>query len=330
MSFSFWQRQRPTLVLIAVIAIASVVSYGHAFWLDNSVMIAIFGLMAISVGMAYGHAGILSVATAVFAAIGAYGTAIVTTRYELSPYVGLVLAIVLPALVAYPLARALTRLSPLPLSIATFLLSGVFEILVREGGDFTGGFIGLSGIPALGIAAGVQQMHFLAWGIVIVVVALVVNLMSSAFGRAVTTARHDPLRAIADGVMVPHVLASTFAVSASIAGIAGWLYAHHLTYMGPDSLTTHVSISVLLMAVIGGAQTFLGPLVGAALLTLLTLYLPAAEAQGMIFGALLVTVLLVTPRGLLGTDWRALLSRLRGTPRRPDVLAIRPVGEDAR
>lgn len=309
MNHSFVKRQRPTLVLLVILALASVLIHGDPFWLDNSIIIAIFSLMAISVGLCYGQAGILSMATAGFASVGAFGTAIVTTRYGLSPYLGLAFAIVGPMLLAYPLARALTRLSPLPLSMATFLLSGILELAVREGGDFTGGYIGLSGIPRLGIAATAQGMHFLAWGSVLLALFLSINLIHSSRGRAINAARYDPLRATADGVAVPHLLASTFAVSAAIAGVAGWLYAHHLTYMGPDSLTTQVSIQAMLMAVVGGAQTFLGPVVGAALLLLLTLNLPAAETQGMVFGGILVTVLLLAPRGLLGTNWVALLRR---------------------
>jgi branched-chain amino acid transport system permease protein len=317
MKHSLVRRQRPTLVLLGILALVSIVIEGHAFWLDNSIIIAIFSLMAISVGLSYGRAGILSMATAGFASVGAFGTAILTTRYGASPYLGLAFAVVGPMLLAYPVARALTRLSPMPLSLATFLLSMILEILVREGGDFTGGYIGLSGIPRLGIAKTAQSMHFVAWGSVLIALFLSINLIHSARGRAIKTARHDPLRATADGVAVPHLLASTFAVSAAIAGVAGWLYAHHLTYMGPDSLTTHVSIQAMLMAVVGGAGTFLGPVVGAALLLILTLNLPAAETQGMVFGGLLVAMLLLAPRGLLGTNWRALLRGQSGHRRQP-------------
>lgn len=309
MKYSFFARQRPTLILLAVVVVLSIVSFGKPFWLDNSIVIAIFSLLALSVGLCYGQAGILSMATAAFASIGAFGTAVLTKHYGLSPYVGLAFAIVAPMLLAYPLARALTRLSPLPLSIATFMISGLLELAVREGGDFTGGYIGISGIPRIEIAPTAQSMHFVAWGCTLTVLFLYVNLMRSTYGRAINTARHDPLRATADGVGVSHLLASTFAVSAAMAGVGGWLYAHHLTYMGPDSMTTSVSISVLLMAVVGGSQSFLGPIVGAALLLLVTLYLPAAETQGMVFGATLVIVLLVAPRGLLGTNWRTLLRR---------------------
>lgn len=296
-------RLRPLIILLSVLAVVSAVSYGRPFWLDNSILIAIFALMALSVGLAYGQAGILSMATAAFASIGAFGTGILTTRFGLSPYLGLAFAVLAPMALAYPIARAVVRLSPLPLSIATLLISSILEIAVREGGDFTGGYIGLSGIPRLAIAANAQSMHFLAWGCVLVALWIYLNLMDSNLGRAVRTARHDPLRAAADGVSVSHILAGVFAISAAMAGVAGWLYAHHLTYVGPDSLTTHVSIQTLLMAVIGGAQTFLGPIVGAAVLLLITLFLPAAETQGMFFGAALVLTLVLAPQGLLGFRW---------------------------
>lgn len=309
MQQSTLSRMMPALTIVVVIAIITPLVMGSPFWLDNSVLVAVFSLMALSVGMAYGQAGILSMAPAAFGSIGAFATSIVTTRYGLSPMIGLVLALVLPMLLAYPMARAITRLSPLPLSIATLLLSLVLELAIREGGDFTGGYIGLSGIPPLPFAPSLLSMHLLAWLAVVVVLVLYANLTDSAIGRAVKTAQHDPLRATADGVNVPSLLAVYFALSASVAGLAGWLYAHHLTYMGPDSLTMHVSIKVLLMAVIGGASTFLGPILGAAFLTLITLYLPAAETQGMIFGGVLIFVLLVAPNGVLGTNWRKLLVR---------------------
>lgn len=310
------KRFLPVIVLVAIIAVITPLIASSPFWLDNSVIVAIFALLALSVGMAYGQAGILSIAPAAFGAIGAYATSILTTRYGLSPLVGLVAALLLPTLLAYPMARAITRLSPLPLSIATLLLSIVLELAIREGGDLTGGYIGISGIPSFWFAKSLFSMHVLAWIVVAIVMVLYANLTASAIGRAVKTAKHDPLRATADGINVPALLAVYFALSSTVAGLAGWLYAHHLTYMGPDSLTMHVSIRVVLMAVIGGASTLLGPVLGAAFLTLITIYLPAAETQGMIFGAVLILVLLIAPNGALGTDWRRLFVRksaVRGT-----------------
>lgn len=312
---SLLSRMMPAIIIVAIIAVITPFIMSSPFWLDNSVLVAIFALLALSVGMAYGQAGILSIAPAAFGALGAYATAIITARYGYSPIVGLVLALLIPTLLAYPMARAITRLSPLPLSIATILLSLVLELAIREGGDFTGGYIGISGIPELWFAPSLFSMHLLGWALVALVIVLYANLTDSAIGRAVKTAHHDPLRATADGVNVPALLAVYFALSASVAGLAGWLYAHHMTYMGPDSMTMHVSIRIVLMAVIGGASTFLGPVLGAAFLTLITLYLPAAESQGMIFGAVLIFVLLVTPNGILGTNWLTVFKPRRAARR---------------
>lgn len=309
MQHSLFQRLRPALIVAVVILVLSPVIAGSAFWLDNSVIVAIFALMSLSAGMAYGQAGILTMATAAFASVGAFATAIITIHYELSPWLGLVAAIVLPALLAYPMARGIVRLSPMPLSIGTILLSLVLEHFIREGGDFTGGYIGLSGIPTLPGFDTQFSMHVLGWTLVVLTLVFYVNLTNSAIGRAVRTAKHDPLRATADGVNVSDLLATYFAVTAAVAGVAGWLYAHYMSYMGPDSLTMHVSLRIMLMAVIGGAATYLGPVVGAAFLSLMTLYLPAAETQGMIFGAVLILVLLVSPSGILGTNWKTFVKR---------------------
>lgn len=293
-------RQRPALCLFVAIAIFTLLIGASTVWLDTSIVIAIYSLIAISVGISYGQAGILSVAQAAFASIGAYATAIVTARYDLPSVLGLALALVLPALVAYPLARLVTRLSPLALAIATLVFGQAFDIILREGGDFTGGYIGISGIPPMPFASSLFSFHLLSWGIVIVVVALLSNLMSSGFGRATATVRADSFRAIADGVDVAHIRSAILALSASIAGLGGWLYAHHISYIGPDSLGPAMSLSVLLMAVVGGARSILGPVLGAALLTLIFKFIPAQEVQGMFYGGTLILVLILTPNGLFG------------------------------
>jgi branched-chain amino acid transport system permease protein len=307
---SLFQRQRSALILFAALFVITLLISGNTVWLDTSVVIAIYSLIALSVGISYGQAGILSVAQAAFASVGAYAAAIVTTRYDLPAVFGLVLALVVPPLIAYPLARLVTRLNALSLAIATLVFGQAVDIILREGGDFTGGYIGLSGIPPLSIASTLLQYHFLSWGAVLIVAILLGNLINSPFGRAASTLRSDTLRAVADGVDVPHVRSVVLALSASVAGLGGWLYAHHIAYIGPDSLGPSVSLSVLLMAVVGGAQTVLGPIVGAALLTLLFRFIPSQEVQGMFYGGALIAVLVLSPNGLLGL--RALFGRSSG------------------
>jgi branched-chain amino acid transport system permease protein len=296
----FLLRQKPTGALGLVVAVAIIAAWSSAFWIDTLVMVAIFGLFALSAGISFGQAGVPSMATGTFAAIGAYGSAILCTRYGLSPFAGLLFALLVPGLFAYPLARAVTRLSPLPLSLATFALAGAAEIAIRAGGDLTGGFVGIVGIPPMPLAQTPHAMVLVAWLVVLVTVALSINIIASAYGRALNTARNDALRATADGVNVSRLLAGFISLSASIAGLGGWLYAHYISYLSPESLNSYLAISALLMAVVGGAQTILGPIFGAAVLLLLNNFLPAAQTQGMVYGAVLVAALIVAPQGIFG------------------------------
>lgn len=293
-------RQIPVLAIVAVVLPATLLIKDNYLWLDTSVIIAIYALLALSAGLSYGLAGILSVAQASFASIGAYATAILTIRHGISPYVSLILSLALPALIAYPVARAVNRLSPLALAIATLFFGQLVDLAIRHGGEFTGNYIGLSGIPFLPGLSAPLTFHLVSWGIVCVVAFLYANLIDSAWGRAMATLRYDSLRAAADGVDVPRMRTVAFALAAALAGLSGWLFAHHAAYLSPDSLGTSQSLSALLMAVIGGAQFVLGPILGAAVLTILLGMLPGQELIGMFYGGLLIVVLVAMPRGLIG------------------------------
>ena len=308
-------RFTPALTVASVAAMAGLVISGNLFWLDTSVLMAIYALMALSVGVSFGLCGILSVAQAAFAALGAYATAILTTRYGAPPLLGLIAAIALPAVFAYPFARLVTNMSHLGLAMATLLFGSMLDIALREGGDFTGGYIGLSGLPPLPVPMQAEWLHGLVWGIVALVTVFLSLLYASPYGAGLKSVRNDALRAEADGIDVAHARSVSLSLSAGIAGLAGWLYAHYISYLGPDSLASSMSISVLLMAMVGGVTTVLGPILGAVALTLLSTLLPGAESAGMFYGGALLLVLLIAPKGLMSL--RDLLPVRSETKRHP-------------
>lgn len=117
-------------------------------WLDISVLTGILSLISLSAGLSYGQAGILSMAQGAFAAIGAYVTALATTKFGLSPYASLGCALFLPALLAWSIARSLTQMAPLTTALATLALGTLVEIVARNWDDVTGGYIGISGVKA--------------------------------------------------------------------------------------------------------------------------------------------------------------------------------------
>ena len=305
----------PALLIAAVALVVAGIYSGNRTMLDTSILTAIFSVMAVSLGMIFGQAGLMSLGQAAFAALGAYATAILTTRWEVSPLIGLLASIAVPAIIAYPFARLTVRMSHLALALATLFLGEILMVLLSQGGEFTGGFVGLGGIPTLSFATDPVLFHLLAWSFVIIAVFFYSNLMASASGRALNTLRNDVLRSQADGDRGARRLSMLFAFSAGLCGAAGWLYAHYLTYLAPESLPPLMSISLLLMVIVGGSRYVLGPVVGAAVLTILNDRLPD-DIQGLLYGISLVAVLLMAPSGLLGvveTVW----NRVRGHSPQP-------------
>ena len=269
-------------------------------WLDTVVLTGILSLISLSAGLSFGQAGILSMAQGAFAAIGAYSTAVLATRFGLSAWVGLVLAITLPSLLAWALARMVTRMPELAVALSTLALATLLEILARNWDAVTGGYVGIAGIPPITGFGKAWAFNILVWSFVLVAVLFYENLMRSAHGRALNIIKNDRTRAMADGTAVAPLLSAMLAMSGAMAGAGGWLYAHYITYMSPGSLDTHASISALLMAVVGGAGYILGPVLGTFLLNLLGKLLPAQEAQGLFYGGALILILVAAPEGILG------------------------------
>ena len=298
---------RPNTFTVLVFALVSfVVVTRDPVWTDTWVILGVYTLIALSTGISYGQAGILSMSQGAFAAIGGYLAAVCGLRFKLPPGVDLILAMVSPALLAYALARVVTKLSPLATALATLALGTIVEIVLRNWDAVTGGYIGLAGIPSIGPIDTPVEYCALVWLMIVVTVLLYENLVRSVYGRALNVIRHNRMRADADGVDVPRLLSAAFAFSAAVAGSAGWLYAHYISFISPSSLDTHVSISALLMAVIGGAGYILGPLVGTVFFDILVRLLPAQELQGLFYGGALIIILVLAREGVLGLAARLL------------------------
>lgn len=321
---SFLAQRRNTVLIVVAILVGLPVVGLNPVWIDSAAILGVYALLAVSVGLSYGQAGILTMSQGSFAALGAYAAAICATRFSFPPVADLAIAMALPAALAYVVARLVARLTPLATALATLALGSVIEIFIRNADALTGGYMGLAGIPPIGPIKTPLAYAWLAWGMVAATVFFYENLMQSAYGRALNVLRADQARARADGVDTKRLISAGFAISAAIAGAAGWLYAHYISFISPESLDTHVSISSLLMAVIGGAGYILGPVIGALLLDSLTRFLPAQELQGFFFGLALIAILLAARHGVLGLIHDALARRAGAGPAKvvsPRVLA---------
>jgi branched-chain amino acid transport system permease protein len=290
---------RGPLVLAAVIAVVTLLGAGSSVNVDTSFTIASTALLSISFALAYGQAGILSVAQASFASFGAYATAIVTTRLGWPLPAGLAASIVLPAVVAYAVARPIVRLSPFAMAMATLTLGQLYTVALARGGDLTGGYVGLTGIPPLPFVDSPLTLHLVAWSAVLLACVLLAHVRFSLFGRSLRIIARDPVLARSLGISIGARLSGVFALSAAIAGAGGWLYAHTRLFLAADSLPVMLSLTLFIMVLIGGRRSVLGPVLGTTLLILVADHLPGDEYQGMIYGAVLVAAVLLLPEGLL-------------------------------
>ena len=277
-------------------------------------------LLALSVYVIF-MTGQLSVGQGGFFAIGAYASGILTLLYGV-PYIpALLLGGLLAGLAGLGVGIPALRLRGLYLAIATlgfgemmkaFLLNFRFQKTI--GGEVVG--------PAGGTGFRfIKPYTSLGWVAVFVVLAIVFFLLlsRSRLGYALDVIRQDEVAAASIGIPVTRLKVASFATGGFLAGLAGGLHSHFLTYIGPPDFGLLLSVSALAYAAIGGIQTFWGPVLGAVVLIGLPEMLRfLSEFRMMLYGLLLVLVMIVRPRGILD---RALLARLGGLVRLRDSSA---------
>jgi branched-chain amino acid transport system permease protein len=260
--------------------------------------IVVLGLVLLT-----GVGGQTSFGQAAFVGIGAYTTALLATRYGISPWLTLPAGIALTIVVALFLGFITLRLSGhyLPLAtiawgIAIYYLLGNLEVL--------GKYSGIAEIPPLalfGITLGDgRTFYYLIWTLSLAALFAVRNLLDSRSGRAIRALRGRTTMAESFGVNTARLKIVVFVYAAVLAALSGWLYAHFLRFVSPQPFGVNASIDYLFMAVIGGSTEVWGAVIGAALLTFLKEWLkdvlPKLTYQSgnfeiIVFGLLVVVML---------------------------------------
>jgi len=272
-------------------------------------------LLAVNVVLAYGGflplaAGQLNLGLAGFAAIGAYVSAYLSNVPELSPLIAIPSAGIAAGLVALAVAVPVLRTRGIYLALATFALGQIVQAIILN-------------LEAVGGAAGYPVTAFIRLPAIAAAAAIVVLLVwllfTTRFGIAVTAVHDDERVADLMGIDVRAFQVAAFALGSAIAGIGGGLYAHHFSFIEAQYFNVSLSITIVLYVLLGGIQTVLGPLIGAAVFTLLPEVLRAsANWRYVAFAAALIVLMALRPEGLVTG---AQLRRLLGWRRRHDAAA---------
>ena len=302
------------LVLAAVVVLALAVAPAIAGNFTVSLLndIGIGSLVALGLVLLTGVGGATSFGQAAFVGIAAYSTAWLTTAQGLSPWLGLLFALLLTGLSALGIGMLTLRLGGhfLPLSTIAW---GLSIAMVFGNVDALGRHTGISNIPALTLGtwslADRRSMYYLIWLLVGLAYLFSRNLLQSRPGRAIRSLRGGTTLLASVGADAYRVRLSLFVIAALLAGFAGWLYAHTNRFVSPSPFDVRASIEYLLMAVAGGLGHLVGALVGSALVLSLKNALQdvlplltqrAGQLEAVAFAALFILLLHFARGGLMG------------------------------
>lgn len=303
------KRSFPTFILIFLIGI--VLAFAGSLIQDQYmgrvlVLMAINAILGSSINLLAGFSGQISLAHAAFYGLGAYTTAILTQRLGLSFWAALPCSFCIAAAFGILLGIPTLKLKGHYLTIATLAFNMIIYMVIKNWDGLTNGTVGMFGIQAPTIF-GIQlnsPEKMLPFVIIVctLVVAFIVSLMKSSYGRAFAAIKVDEISAEVSGVSTYYYKVLLFAISSGIAGIAGSIYASYNSFITPETFTLNASIKILTICVVGGIGTIIGPLVGTGFISLVSEYFRNfADLEQVIYGAMLVLVIVLMPRGIYPT-----------------------------
>ncbi|HEY3374086.1 MAG TPA: branched-chain amino acid ABC transporter permease [Candidatus Aquicultor sp.] len=290
------------------------------YYIKILIIMGINTIIVLGLNLLMGYAGQVSLGHAAFYGIGAYASAILTTKYGLSPWFGIAASVVLGGLIAYAIAVPTLRLKGHYLAMATLGFAEIVHVLFLELRDYTGGTDGIFGIPSISFGSFTLETPIKLYALVLIItlVALImaINIINSRVGRALRAVHGSEVAASAMGVDTSKYKIQVFVLSAVLACIGGSLYAHMAGYVSPESFTLGVSITLVTMVVFGGMANVWGAVIGASMLTLLQEYLKGYDDYNfVIFGAILVLAMVFMPKGLVGAGSKLIqIATRRSTP----------------
>lgn len=295
---------RRILGLLALIAVAVSVPLllPGKFHLDLATKVAINAIVCVGLNLLVGYAGQISLGHAGFFAIGAYCSAILTTRFGLPSLLALGLGATGVGLVAFVIGRPILRLKGNYLAMATLGLGIIVYIVINRELWLTGGPDGMA-LSAFTIGSWRLRDPVLWYAVVASVLVLVVwgalRLVDSPAGLALRAIHGSERAAEAAGIDVASAKLRIFVLSAVLASLAGSLYAHTDRFVTPQEAGFMRSIELVTMVVVGGMASTYGAVVGAAILTVLPQTLTVFHDYHQIaFGGLLIAMMVIAPRGL--------------------------------
>lgn len=297
--------QKYWLALILVIILILLPLFSSEYIKVVAMQIFIFGVFAISYDILLGYTGIASFGHAIFFGTGAYVSALMMLKAGFSFWATIPFVIVSCALIGLLIGLLTLRFSTIYFTIVTLALGQFCYFLLTNAltYQYTGGDDGLHGLPM--ILQTKNQMYHLAFAFLLVTFFIAKKIISSPLGKTLVAIRENEFRAKMIGYNVLNYRLIALVISGIMAGLAGSFNAAILRSVFPGFMGTGTTIDVILMTILGGMGSLLGPVIGAALVIICQQYLSSYfEWWLLIFGVIFVLVVLFLPQGLISIIYR--------------------------
>lgn len=306
MRTDFFRKRWPYLlaaVLLLVFLLVPQISFLKGYT-SLLIFIGIYTMVTLGLCLLMGYTGQVSLGHAAFFGLGAYFSAVLSKSYHVNPWLAMITAACATALFAFIIGYPIFRLRGNYLAMATLGLGIIMYILFRELDQYTGGPDGMPGIPNLAIGGFVfdtsLRKFYLVWAFCFAALLLAQNVVHSRTGRALRAIHASEAAAQSVGINTARYKVKIFVMSAVFASLAGSLLVHHMCYVGPHTYDFLASVTLVVMAVVGGLASIWGAIFGTAAVRLLSdkLLLGLGSLDVIIYGLLLVVIMIFAPQGL--------------------------------
>jgi branched-chain amino acid transport system permease protein len=269
-----------------------------------------YTILAASWNLLAGFTGQFSLAHHAFAAIGAYTSGLLIRYYGVPIWFGIASGVAMAALLGFALGRMVLSMRAIYLAIATWAFAETIHILLTAAYPITRGELGLN-VPPLFRNLDPSSYYALFAALTIVSVTIMYGIVKSRIGYFMRAIRDDDLRAESLGVDTTRVKVFVFTVSSAFAGLAGAFYGHYLVVLSPQMADFNEMAKLIIMVVLGGLGTVLGPLIGAAPVQILTTYLQKYGEWDLVIFAVVVIALMRTHVGGIAAFVHAAIARFK-------------------
>jgi branched-chain amino acid transport system permease protein len=316
------QRYLYYLLLIPVLLLPLIVT--HTYIIHIAIMIGIYGILALGLEIVLGLTGLFSLGHAAFFGMGAYTSALLSIKLGFGFIEALIVSMIMTGLFGTLIGFPALRLKGDYLAIATLGFGEIFRIILVNWDELTRGPMGLPGIPRPAILGFkfVDRIPYYYFILICFILAFLIawRIPRTYLGRAFKSIRDDEDAAAFMGIDVTKHKLIAFALGGFYAGLAGSFYAHYITFISPDAFLFQDSSLMLVMVFLGGAGTIVGPVAGAAIMTLLPEVLRfLVEWRMLVVGVLMVIMMIYLPQGIMGGEsFKKLFQKSGGTVKQAD------------